>query len=59
MTQAPPEVYTHPINITSTQANHQIHREVNDLIAKSTSLAESEAALTKAMDTTSKFTNNN
>ena len=59
MTQAPPEVYTLPINITPTQANHQIHRDVNYLIAKSTSLAEAEAVLTNAMDTTASFTNNN
>ena len=58
MTQASPEVYTHPINITLTQANHQSHREVTDFIAKSISLAESEAVLTNAMGTTALFINN-
>ena len=48
----------HPVNITLTQANHQSHREVTDLIAKSISLAESEAALTNAMGTTALFINN-
>ena len=55
----PPEVYTPPINITPTQANHQIHRKVNNIIAKSTSLAEAKAVLTNTMDTTASFTNNN
>ena len=62
MTQDPPEVYPPSppsVNVIPTQANHQIHREVNNLIAKSTSLAEAEAALTNTMDTTAIFTNNN
>ena len=58
MAHAPSEVYTHTVNITPTQANHQIHREVNDLKSKSTSLVEVEAALTNTMDTTATFTNN-
>ena len=59
MTQSPPpEVYTSPVSITPTQANNQIHREVNGITYKSTSLAEAETALTNAVDTTSIFTNN-
>ena len=42
----PPGIYNFPVNITPTQANHQIYHEVNDLIHNSSSLAEVEAALT-------------
>ena len=59
MTQAPSEVYTHPVNVTPTQANHQIHCEINNLIAISTSLAEAEVVLTNTMNTAATFTNNN
>ena len=57
MTQVSLEAFLSPVNITPTQANHQIHREVNELISKSISLAEAEAALNNAMDTTSTFNN--
>ena len=57
MTQASFEAFSSPVNIAPTQANHQIHREVNEPISKSTSLAEEEAALNNAMDTTSTFDN--
>ena len=57
MTQASLEAFLSPVNITPTQANHQDHREVNELISKSTSLAEAEAALNNAMDTTATFNN--
>ena len=57
MTQASLEAFSSPVNITPTQANHKIHREVNELISKSTSLAEAEAALNNAMDTTTIFNN--
>ena len=42
-----------------TQVNHQIHREVNDQINISTSLVETEAALSDAMETTATSNNNN
>ena len=57
MTQASLEAFPSPVNITPTQANNKIHREVNELISKSTSLAEAEAALNNAMDTTTIFNN--
>ena len=57
MTQASFEAFSSPVNIAPTQANHQIHREVNELISKSTSLAEAEATLNNAMDATSIFNN--
>ena len=57
MTQAPPKLYKHPVNITPTQTKHQFHREVNNLMAKSIFLAEAEAALTNAIDTIAIFTN--
>ena len=50
--QPPPGVYTSSVNITPTQSDHQIHREVNYLIKKSIPLAEVEAALTNNMETT-------
>ena len=56
MTQTSLEAFSSPVNIAPTQANHQIHCEVNELISKSTSLAEA-AALNNAMDTTSTFDN--
>ena len=57
MTQASLEAYSSPVNITPTQANHQIHREVNELVFKSTSLAEAESSLNNSMDTISTFNN--
>ena len=59
MTQFLNNATTLPVNITFTQANHQIHRELNNLIRKATSLADAEAALTSVMKTTltSKTTN--
>ena len=52
MTQPSPGVINSPVNITPTQANHQIHREVNNLIRQYTHLADAEAALNSAMETT-------
>ena len=57
MTQASLAAFSSPVNITPTQANHKIHREVDELITKSTSLAEAEAALNYAMDTSAIFNN--
>ena len=57
MMQASLEAFSSPVNITPTQANHKIHREANELITKSTSLAEAEAALKYAMDTSASFNN--
>ena len=52
MTQPPPELINIRVKITFTQANHQLYREVNIPIQKSTSLTDAEAALTSAMETT-------
>ena len=46
------------VHITPTQANHQIHCEVNELINKTTFPAKAEAALTNAMETTTTSNDN-
>ena len=58
ITQSSPGVYTSSVNITPVQANYQLYRKVNDLINKSTPLADAEAALNNAMETTTTFNNN-
>ena len=40
MTQSSLKSVSSPVNITPTQANNKIHREVNELISKSTSLVD-------------------
>ena len=52
MTQPPSVATTPPINITPTQANNQIHREVNNLVKQLISLANTEATPTSVIETT-------
>ena len=52
MTKPSSVATTPPVTITPTQAKHQIHREVNNLVKQSTSLTDAEVALTPAMETT-------
>ena len=56
MTQSPSVATTPPVNTIPTQTNNQIHREVNNLVRQSTSLADTEVGLTSAMETTTNTT---